>query len=186
MSANILNTIQQNLGNPELKKIDPNTQHAIEDGKTEDKLNQAAIPAVLISMYKYSRSDEGAENIMTLGITNDWMKIFLEDKSAEAINKVAEYAGVTNTTAQERMELIAKQAVGLVRESNPASLNDVKNTIAAEKPKILTYLPASLDMGKLLNDNTLDDKVNKMEGPISNLMHTVGEIFSQSEKSEKK
>ena len=30
----------------------------------------------------------------------------------------------------------------------------------------------------LLNDDSLDDRTNKMEGPISNLMHTIENKFS--------
>jgi hypothetical protein len=31
----------------------------------------------------------------------------------------------------------------------------------------------------LLHDTTLDDKTNKMEGPISSLMQNIGSAFSQ-------
>jgi hypothetical protein len=34
-------------------------------------------------------------------------------------------------------------------------------------------LPPALQMGDLLNDNTMDDRTNKMEGPISSMMHSI-------------
>jgi hypothetical protein len=40
------------------------------------------------------------------------------------------------------------------------------------------YLPAALQIGVLLNDDTLDDATNKMEGPISSLMQKIGAAFS--------
>jgi hypothetical protein len=55
--------------------------------------------------------------------------------------------------------------------------------VAAEKPNILMYLPAALQMGHLLNDETIDDRIHKMEGPVSGFMNVFGEIFNQSEKS---
>jgi len=33
-------------------------------------------------------------------------------------------------------------------------------------------------MGDILNDDTLDDRTNKMEGPISNFMHSIENKFS--------
>ncbi len=33
-------------------------------------------------------------------------------------------------------------------------------------------------MGELLHDTTLDDKTNKMEGPVSSLMKSAGAVFS--------
>lgn len=43
---------------------------------------------------------------------------------------------------------------------------------------ILLYLLPILQMGVLLHDNTLDDKTNKMEGPISSLINSIGNAFS--------
>jgi len=34
-------------------------------------------------------------------------------------------------------------------------------------------------MGVLLHDNTLDDNTNKMEGPVSSLINTIGNAFSK-------
>ena len=42
-----------------------------------------------------------------------------------------------------------------------------------QRHNILLYLPAAMQMGDLLNDDTLDDRTNKMEGPISNFVHTI-------------
>ena len=64
MSVNLIKTIQENLGSPPLKKIDPNTQQPIADEAVENKFSQAAIPSVLAALYKYVQTDEGAaENL---------------------------------------------------------------------------------------------------------------------------
>ncbi|CAN5230696.1 hypothetical protein BH11BAC6_BH11BAC6_02430 [soil metagenome] len=185
MSLNLLQSLQTNTGYAALKKIDPNTQQTTDDGTIEDKLNQAVIPGVLIVLYKYTRTDAGAQRVITESLSNEWLQSMLGEDTGDAVNKVAEYSGVTTIRAKERMEMIARQAVGLIRESNPASANDVKNILSGERNNILKYLPPTLHMGELLNDNTLDDNVTKMEGPVSGLMNAIGNIFSGSEKTDK-
>ena len=182
MSHNLIQSIKKNLGYAELKKIDPNTQQTIDVGKEEDKLNQAAIPAVLIVLYKYTRTDAGAQQVMTSSLTNDWLDMMLGYDTTDAVTKVSTYSDATEVNAAERMELIAKQAVGLIRESNPVSVKDVKNIVAAERNNILLYLPPALHMGDLLNDDTLDDNITKMEGPVSSIMTAIGSVFSSSER----
>jgi len=182
MAINLIQSIQKNLGYAELKKIDPNTQQTINDGKEEDQLNQAAIPAVLIVLYKYTRTNEGAQQVYESNLTHDWLETMLEDDTSNAVHKVVEYSGVPEVLARERMELIAKQAVGLIHESKPQSVQAVKDILAAQRNSILVYLPPALHMGDLLNDDTIDDSVRKMEGPVSSLMNALSSAFSPSEK----
>jgi hypothetical protein len=54
-----------------------------------------------------------------------------------------------------------------------------------QRNNILPFLPAELQMGELLHDNTLDDRTNKMEGPVSSIMRAIGGGFS-NEDAEKK
>lgn len=87
------------------------------------------------------------------------------------------------------MEQIANEAVRLIRENVPstASFSDVKSFISQQRTNILVYLPAELQLGSLMDDNTLDDQTNKMEGPMSNNMHFFEKLFSGSttEKNER-
>ncbi|MEO7924436.1 MAG: hypothetical protein ABIR30_12220 [Chitinophagaceae bacterium] len=48
-----------------------------------------------------------------------------------------------------------------------------------QRHNILVYLPAALNLGDLLKDESLDDRTNKMEGPVSNFMHKIEDILSQ-------
>jgi hypothetical protein len=59
-----------------------------------------------------------------------------------------------------------------------AGIKEVKLFFSDQRNNILLYLPAELRMGELLHDNTLDDNTNKMEGPISSLMQSIGTAFS--------
>jgi len=182
MTINLIQSIQKNLGYAELKKIDPNTQQTIDNTKEEDKLNQAAIPAVLIVLYKYTRRNEGAQHVLEGNLVNDWLEIMLEDETTNVVHKVSEYSGVPEVVAKERMELVAKQSVGLIQQAHPKDAKAVKDILAAERNNILTYLPPALHMGDILNDDTIDDGVRKMEGPVSSLMNALSNAFSPSEK----
>ncbi|HVX48921.1 MAG TPA: hypothetical protein VHB48_02150, partial [Chitinophagaceae bacterium] len=64
-----------------------------------------------------------------------------------------------------------------VKSTNPVA---VSNFMKAQRDNILHYLPASLQIGKLLDDETLDDRTNKMDGPVSGFMHTIEKVFSDT------
>lgn len=184
MALNLLQTVQKNLGFAELKKIDPNTQEIkANNAFDENMLNQAALPAVMIALYKYTRSDSDAGCVLNGEMDEDWLHKMLGVLGDEAVTRVANYAHTSNENAQQRMELAARESVKVIREKNPLTVNDVKTMVAAQKPTILMYLPAALQMGNLLNDETIDDRTHKMEGPVSGFMNKFGEIFNQSEKS---
>jgi len=80
------------------------------------------------------------------------------------------------------MEDIADEAVRIIRENTPdsASFSDVKTYVANQRNSILMFLPAELQISTLINDNTLDDRTNKMEGPMSNAVHFIEKLFSGS------
>jgi hypothetical protein len=185
MPIDLIQTITKNLGFPLLKKIDPNSQDIPSDKyeTEEEKLNQAATTAVLISLYKYTRSNQGAEQVLCGDISNGWLNTILGDTREEAIKKVADYAHTPVEKAEQKMEIVAKESIRIIRESQPVAINDVKNILLIQKNMILTHLPAALEMGYLLNDETIDDRTNKMEGPVSTFMKNLGSVFSTSEKS---
>ena len=54
-----------------------------------------------------------------------------------------------------------------------------------QRNNILPFLPAELQMGELLHDNTLDDRTNKMEGPVSSIIRAIGGGFSNGEAEKK-
>ncbi|MEO6729607.1 MAG: hypothetical protein ABIN01_00175 [Ferruginibacter sp.] len=182
MSINLIETIQASLHYPPLQKIDPNTQEVVADNSTpnEHRFSQAAIPAILTGLYRYSTTDVGAENILRGDISTDWVSVVFEDTKSEVVQKVADYSFHSTENSYSKMNEITKEAVRLVRENiKPnATMMDVKDFMSAQRHHILLFLPEALHMGSLLNDTTLDDNTNKMEGPISSLMHKIGAAFS--------
>lgn len=181
MPDNILEIIAQNLGYPALEKIDPNSQEPKHpEHNVEEKIAQAAIPAVLAAMYKFSRTPEG-QNYLSHSSpqSDDLLNNIYMGNASEAIRKVAEYAGISEPEAESRMEEIADEAVNIVRKAvSKGGSEAVQKYMADQGHAILVYLPAALKMGDVLQDETIDDRTNKMEGPVSNWMHKIEKGFS--------
>jgi hypothetical protein len=183
MSTNLVESIQKSLGFPELTKIDPNTQQVKDTAvQGETNLGQAAIPAVLMGLYKYGSTEKGAEQILRGNKSTTWLDEFFGEQKQEAIDKVSAYAPHASADVPGKMEQIADEAVRQVREHVPAnaSFMDIKTYVTDQRNRILVYLPAELQISSVVNDNTLDDRTNKMEGPMSNSMHFIEKVFSGS------
>lgn len=187
MSINLLKEIQQKLGYPPLQKIDANTQEVALDlsAPQEERFSQAALPAVLTALYKYSRADEGAKTILFDNLDIDWSDFIFDDNKDKVIEKIAAYSGLSAADVIPKLNSIAKEAILVVRgQVLSGSIFEVKNVLADSQNDVLTYLPASMQIGSLLHDNTIDDRTHKMEGPVSSLMHAIGGSFSGSDSDE--
>lgn len=182
MSLNIIEAIQKNLGYPPLQKADPNVQEINEKDTpaAKDMIAQAAVPAVLAALYKLSRTDEGCNKIIAASQSGDILSLIYEGKENEAVEKVAQYADTTNSQAEVYMENIADEAFRLIKgeSGHDTSVANLKTYMNDQRHNILTYLPASLNMGDILDDNTMDDQTNKMEGPVSNIVHKIENLLS--------
>ena len=186
MATNIIEIIQSNLGFPVLQKVDPNIQEA-KDKKTStgtEKLAQAAIPTVVAGIYRLTRTDEGCAQIQGSGVSDNWLNSIFGDKANEVVEKVAHYSNVARDEVRPEMEKIASEAISVIRkeqsgpESNSTALREY---MSQQRHNLLVYLPAAMQIGDLLNDNSMDDRTNKMEGPISNLMHKIENALSRGE-----
>jgi hypothetical protein len=188
MPVNLLEIVQQTLGYPELQKMDPNTQLMVVDEKKpgEDKFSQAAIPAILTGLYKYAQSEKGATEILQSDASVNWITKIFDDTKKDVIQTVSTYASQSGEDSLSKLNTIATEAVKAIKENLAADAteNDVRAFLKNQKNNILLYLPAALNMGELLHDNTLDDETNKMEGPVSSLIRNIGDTFSGSANSE--
>jgi hypothetical protein len=184
MTVNLIEAIENNLSLDKLQKVDPNTQEPKEQTHT---LAQAAIPTVLLGLYKYANTDIGAEEIMRGSNSTNWFDAFFAGNKSQAIQKVASYSGDDDKNVETQREHIANEAVKIIREHAPsnASPSQAKSYITENRSEILKRLPAELQIGDLLNDDTLDDRTNKMEGPMSNHMHFFEKLFSGSTTEDK-
>ena len=182
MSTTLVEFIQKKLGYPALHKVDPVDHEVKQDSEPtgRQRLAQAAIPAVLASLYKFARTEEGSRQILADDTQISWLDTILKNKEIRAVDKVAHYAGVTAPEAEDNMKLIAMEAVQAIRESvaHHRTPEAVKKYLSDQRHSILVYLPAAMQLGNLLEDDSLDDRTNKMEGPMSNLMHSIENKFS--------
>src|ERR1700740_3695247 len=98
MSVNLITAIQENLGYPPLKKIDPNSQEVSigKDDAITNKFSQAAIPAVLTALYRYVQTDEGAADVLNIKNSDNWTAKIFDDNRREAIQTITAYAKQSN------------------------------------------------------------------------------------------
>lgn len=181
MAKNIVEAVQQKLGYAPLQKIDPNTQDSqLHEHSAAQRLAQAAIPAVLTALYKFTRTDDGCHAIISGNEKDKWLSLIYGGKEHEAAEKVAAYSGINYNESIHQMENIADESVRILQEvaGNDTSCEKIKNYMNFQRHHILVHLPAALDLGHLLNDEALDDRTNKMEGPVSNFMHKIEDTFS--------
>ena len=182
MSVHLLETVQKNLHYPALKKIDPNTQEVKADAEygSEHSFGQAAIPAVLIGLYTYSGKDTGAERILRGVTSSNWVNELFGNNASEVVQKVASYSSRSYDETLSKMNEISNEAVSVIRtEVKPSgTIMNVKNVLSHQVKDILKYLPTALHMGQVVHEESLDDNTNKMEGPISSLMHKISSAFS--------
>ena len=186
MSINLIDAIQTNLEFPVLQKIDPNTQEVKkpDDVSPSDFIGQAAIPTVLLGLYRYSRTPEGNAAIVNGTFNTNPLDAIFGDVKEAVINKVSHYTNNAVEYTSMQMEKIAKEAVRLVQENikGVTSDNAVTSFLSDQRTNILTCLPAELQIGELLQDNTIDDRTHKMEGPMSGAMHWIEKLFSSSDR----
>lgn len=186
MATNIIESIQQNLEYPPLRKIDPNSQEAKDKFELSrvEKLSQGVIPAVLAGIYKLSRKDAGADSIIHLRVNNNagLLNHIFEENEVAAVQKVAQYGEASEADVRNHMEIVATEAIRIIRKAvgENAAGDKVKSYLTDQRHHILVYLPAAMGFGELLHDETMDDRTNKMEGPISNWIHKIENKFSGS------
>lgn len=191
MSLTFIQSLQKKLGKHTIDKIDPNAdqQNTTLHAAQTDKFMQYATAAVLAGLYKYGRTSEGASAILNQSGSVSLTDIF-KNHDNEVVQNVASSTQRTTEETRSKMEDITLQAASCIRESvgDKASSDTLKTWLAAQRQSILSYLPAELGMGQILNDGTLDDRTNKMEGPVSSFIHAMGASFSTNsdDKNEQK
>jgi hypothetical protein len=186
MAINIVEAIQARLGTRAINKIDVNATHQSETQRpvATDHGIQAAAAAVLVALYRFGKTDEGAETLAQDGNAN-WLQTIFLNKHEVAVSKVASYADISADEARNSMTAIADEAVKEIYRNvgNNATTPKIKAYLASQRHNILAYLPAELEMGKLLDDPALDDRTNKMEGPVSSFLHWIENLMAPGDKT---
>jgi hypothetical protein len=186
MAINIVEALQKRLGLRSVEKIDVNATHQSETMHPEktDHAAQAAVAAVLVALYRFGKSDEGAASLAGARPGNCLQTLF-DNKADFAVERVASYADISQEEARRLMTTAADEAVALVHGNvgNECSPAQIKAYLASQRHNILVYLPAELEMGKILDDTALDDRTNKMEGPVSSFMHFIENLMAPGDRT---
>lgn len=180
MAFNLLEAVRDKLGYSRIRQLDPNTQEiSFDPAQGNSKFDQAVLSATLTALYKYSQMEEGAANLLGGNISTDWVMVIFGDKAAMAVERIADYSLQSQQLTKEKMNEIAQTAMVILAEhiTHEDKTKHLKDIMAGQKNYILPYLPAALQMGQLLNESTLDDGTNKMEGPVSTFLQNFGTKF---------
>ena len=180
---NISEQLQQLLNYPLLQVINPNT--GLPENTAEfDALSQSTLITFLAGLYKATRTKEGSFLVQSQETATDLLSsIFVKEE--DIIAKIALYS---NQTAENVKVKLNEIATGFLSIKEPIS-NDIetskddnlKTLLTSQRHEILRYLPGNLKIGNLLNDDSLEDNTNKMEGPVSSLMHKIENAFSSAD-----
>jgi hypothetical protein len=179
---NIIETIQKNLGFDALKKIDPNTQETAGEDTVmgNSAIAQAGIPAILLGIY--NKLEENTDINAISGEPGNLLAGIFGKSSDRIVKKIDNYSKIKDKHSEQQLEHIASESLRVVKEhvGTNTDENSVRNFVAKNKPDTLLYLPASLELGTVLNNNNLDDRTGKMEGPVSTFMRRVESAFNTS------
>jgi hypothetical protein len=185
MAFNIVTEVQERMGFDAFEKINPNFQETSEE--RPEHFAQAATIAVLTGLYKYAQDKEGAIELLHPDY-DELLDHFFKDEKKRIIDAIGSYDHEVEDGTQLFMQKIAQTAVELLHaeakaevtmESKIVTPDLIQTILAGQRHNILSYLPPDLHLGTAMNDRSLDDRTNKMEGPMSNLVHFIENIFAE-------
>jgi hypothetical protein len=189
MATNLFEEVNQMMGTPVTRKEQP----ARVKPEHEKTLYGAAIPAALAGVYHLAASAQGSQRILNHLVnerqvienpSNQGCVEFTFGNNAEdVVKKVADYSGEPYSEAYSAVNEATSYTYRLlikVLVTEKLKAEDITKYMVAQRHNILSQLPEALHLGHLLGDETLDDVSNKMDGPISTLIHKLGDSFSSS------
>ncbi|HTL10435.1 MAG TPA: hypothetical protein VL307_19305 [Chitinophagaceae bacterium] len=190
---NFIELLQETLNSKPLQKVDPNTQEvekAAADTTHASKLQQAVIAAVLTGIYKMTRTHEGAAQLLGGNISTTWGNLLFGDSRQALVQRIVTYSVSSPAAVDGEIDMTANEAANIIKTnaggSRTATEDDVITYVRSQRNNILQYLPAALQLGSLLDDDTLDDHTHKMDGPVSGLMHKIEKAFSGAPPADEK
>jgi hypothetical protein len=180
---NIIETVQKNLGFDTLKKIDPNTQETTGDevAMGNSAIAQAGIPAILLGIY--NKLEQNPDISFLEADSGNLIEKIFGDSADMVVDQIDKYAKFKDKHSEQQLEHIASESMRVVKEKIGVNVdeNAVRHFISKNKPDTLLYLPPSLELGKILQNNNLDDRTGKMEGPVSSFLRKVEKAFNTSD-----
>lgn len=178
---NLPQQLQEFLKYPALQVSDVNTGLP-PDEKTFDRLGQATLITFLAGLYKVTRSKESAVTISSQSNPQQLLPIIFNGE--EEMNTIAAYADQPIGVVKIKIAEVSAGYLNLMQQQpveETQKADYLQNLLTDQRHEILRYVPVGLKLGELLNDGSLEDNTNKMEGPVSSLMHKIENAFSKSD-----
>ena len=181
---NLPQLLQQHLQYPALQTIDATTGLP-ENEATFDSLSQSSLITFLAGLYKATRTKETA-NLINRQLNGRDLLNDIFPTIEEVVNTVAAFCNQPKNVVKEKLLEVSNGYLTYVQQQIPGDAEIQKedylhNYMSAQRSEILTYIPSGLKLGDLLNDKSLEDNTNKMQGPVSSLMHKIENVFSKSD-----
>ncbi len=184
MAIDLLKVTTEKLGYQPLKPVSSVNREVNENA---NNVAQAIIPSVLAGFLNLSGSDEGLSAIVNYD-GDDWPTILFNDRKTSAMENISKYSGLNNGQILPEINKTSRTVVEIIMNEVKGSSDintSIKNFLKDQRTVILDHLPVSLEMGTLLEDEQMDDHTNKMQGPISTLLHKISESFDKGDTQEK-
>ncbi len=177
---NLPQQLQEYLKYPALQIIDANTGLPA-DGKAFDALGQSVLITFLAGLYKATRIKENA--VVLSSQTNATQLInTIFNNEGEVLHTIAGYTNEPINIVKVKLAEVSHSYITFLQENATADETKkegyLQNMMTGQRSEILKYVPGGLKLGDLLNDPSLEDNTNKMQGPISTLMHKIENVFS--------
>ena len=183
MAENLVVALQERLGFSPFEKIDPN----IPQDKTElrsrpgtDHYTQAAAISVLAGIYKFGSAADNAAILLNIRPDN-LLTVIFGDKENDVIKSVSYYGDRNYDSTKLAMTKIAIESIEIIKKGvgDSATPEKIASYLTGQRHNILVCLPPDLQLGTIIDDNSFDDVTNKMEGPVSGLVHFFENLFAE-------
>jgi hypothetical protein len=181
MAIQLMEAVQKRLGLPPLVKVTPNKDVSAKK-LPGAPFHQVALVAVAAALYKVSRTNEGCVRLLMSGKNENWLDLdeAYGKRMPAVIDRINSYGVADPLATEQLMRKMADACLLIIHEELASHINTdtVREFMSGQRHDILVFMPADLQLGKFFNDNVWDDQTNHMEGPVSNLMHKIENLFS--------
>ena len=156
MSNHLFKNLHKNLRYAPLREVpsEPLMETSNENSSPEELSNEAILPVVLSSLYRYSLSSKGAEKILLSSISIDWISIIFGDRKTDIIERIAGYAHQTSEEILIKLLAVTEEAIRVLRKqvTNNGTIEDVRNALAESLDDSLFRLPIFIQLDGLLKE----------------------------------
>lgn len=186
MAIDLVTEVQKRLGLAPLEKVNPNDQSKNRDGQQlSDPVTQGSVIGALTALYKLTRGTENTDKLLLSGKGSQWLDLLYPQGLAPLVSAIVpEGAGDEIRSRSEnliRQTAETAQAILYEELGNKLSSEHVKTYMSGQRNSLLQYLPGGQKLGELLNDAMLEDRTQKMRGPISSMAHGIEQMFSETD-----